>query len=139
MAEATTKSLRVPATYQDVRIIDQFMVDFLQRAGNVDEAVIQNVELAVHEMCCNILEHAYAEQPGGQIGIKVVLATHVRRELLIELFDTGQVFDSSSVAPVDLESPQEGGYGMFLIDTLMDEVHYERRAGQNVWQLKKIL
>ena len=143
MADTTTKSLSVPASYQDVRKIDEFVVGLLHRLGGVDADSIQSVELAVHEVCCNILEHAYADRPGGRIEIKVVLPKRmqpdVRAEVVIELQDSGQPFDRTTVAPIDFESPQEGGYGIFLIDTLMDEVHYERRAGRNLWQLKKSL
>ena len=62
-----------------------------------------------------------------------------KRRLTVELSDTGMPFDATAVAPVNLESPQEGGYGLFLAEALMDEVHYERKAGRNIWRLTKRL
>lgn len=139
MSDLPVVRLNVPATFGDIRTIDASVVQFLQEAGGVDEGTIYNVELAVHEICSNIVEHAYAGQPAGRIEVTLTLAGKPKRELAAELRDEGRPFDPASVAAVDLDVPQEGGYGLFLAETLLDEVRYERLAQQNVWRLKKRL
>ena len=129
--------LDVPATFGDVRTIDSSIVQLLRRAGETDEGMLYNMELAVHEICSNIVEHAYAGQPAGRIEVTLTLSSRPHRELSVELRDTGRPFDPGGIASVDLDVPQEGGYGLFLAEALMDEVQYERQKGRNVWRLSK--
>lgn len=134
--------LKAGATYQDVRTIDQALVDLLVGAGDIDETTIHSIELAVHEVATNIVDHAYPENPGGQIEASISVSGGTlgrKRRLTVELSDTGLPFDAGTVAPVNFETPQEGGYGLFLAEALMDEVHYERRSGRNIWRLTKKL
>lgn len=139
MADGVNTKLSVPATFGDVRAIDVWLVELLRRAEGIDEGVIQSIELAVHEISCNIVEHAYAEAEGGRIGVTFSLSGNSPRTLVIELLDSGKSFDNDAVTPVDLDTPTEGGYGLFLARSLMDAVDYERCAGQNIWRLKKML
>ncbi len=129
--------LKADATYQDVRTIDQALVDLLVGAGDIDETTIHSIELAVHEVATNIVDHAYPEDQAGSIEASLTLSGRLQRRLTIELSDTGTPFDATAVNPVNLDLPQEGGYGLFLAQALMDEVHYERKAGRNIWRLTK--
>jgi serine/threonine-protein kinase RsbW len=135
VAYPTAARLSINATYQDVRTIDQALVDLLVGAGDIDETTVHSIELAVHEIATNIVDHAYAENPAGVIEARLALSGDTKRQLLVELSDAGLPFDAATVAPVNLQSPQESGYGLFLAEALMDDVHYERRAGRNIWRL----
>ena len=42
----------------------------------------------------------------------------------LNIRDFGQKFDKSRYAPPDLDIATEGGYGVFLIEQMMDEVIY---------------
>lgn len=137
MAHPTAARLSINATYQDVRKIDQVLVDLLAGAGDIDETTIHSIELAVHEIATNIVDHAYSEDQAGAIEASLALSGGSQRRLTVELSDAGKPFDAAKVAPVNLESPQESGYGLFLAEALMDEVHYERQAGRNIWRLTK--
>ena len=142
MPYQTAARLTVNATYQDVRTIDEALVDLLMDAGSIDEATIHSIELAVHEIATNIVDHAYPENQVGQIEASLTVSGKsqgAQRQLKVELRDKGTPFNATTVAPVNLDSPQEGGYGLFLAQALMDEVHYERRAGRNIWRLTKKL
>jgi serine/threonine-protein kinase RsbW len=137
VAHPTAARLSVNATYQDVRKIDQALIDLLAGAGDIDETTVHSIELAVHEIATNIVDHAYSETPDGVIEVSLALSGGSQRRLTVELSDAGKAFDAATVAPVNLESPQESGYGLFLAEALMDEVHYERRSGRNIWRLTK--
>jgi serine/threonine-protein kinase RsbW len=149
-AVVATRRIKVAATYADVREIDAALVELLLEAGGVDSADLNGVELAVHEVCTNIVEHAYAGMPGGDIAVALTLETKEgeprraqsqasTRRLVVELQDTGRPFDPQAAPAVNLDLPQEGGYGLYLAQTLLDEVRYERRTGCNVWRLTKHL
>ncbi len=73
--------LDVPATFGDVRTIDESIVQLLRGAGETDEGTLYNIELAVHEICSNIVEHAYAERVDGRIEVTLTLSSRPQREL----------------------------------------------------------
>ncbi|MCU0489987.1 MAG: ATP-binding protein [Chloroflexaceae bacterium] len=105
---------------------------------NDRDLVVYNVQLAAHEVCTNIVNHAYEEIEQGRIDIKLVL--HFQpAQLVIEFQDTGRPFDVTTVPEPNLEEPQVHGYGMFLIKNLMDSVTYTPQSDGNRWQLIKHL
>jgi serine/threonine-protein kinase RsbW len=94
---------------------------------------------AFAEIYNNVAIHAYKRTGGGYIEITVSVA---ERELVIELKDTGSPFDIDDVAPLptelDVDSLPEGGMGIHIAKTMLDEVTYE--AGPpNLWRLCKRL
>ncbi|MBK6325819.1 MAG: ATP-binding protein [Chloroflexi bacterium] len=99
------------------------------------ESLFYNIELAVHEACTNIVEHAYAGI-SGRIDIAFTLDESLR-QFIIELNDRGQSFSLSDVVAPDLSQPQTSGYGLFLVNQLMDEVTYFPQQGNNRWRLVK--
>jgi serine/threonine-protein kinase RsbW len=111
----------------------------LARAGNLeDEArLVYSVELALHETCVNIIQHAYRDRP-GRIQVALTLR-HDPPQLIVDVRDSGSSFDLSAVNAPDLEQVQTHGYGLFLMAELMDEISYQQEAGGNHWRLVKNL
>jgi len=101
----------------------------------IEEQIQYNIKLAVHEICNNIIEHAYAGAT-GTIEIHLTVDWNPQR-FVAELYDSGRSFDPSTVVAPDLDEPHEDGYGLFLAKALMDEVHYLRHGEQNHWRLIK--
>ncbi len=131
--------LDIPATFKYLNVVSSSLTAVLEHAENLSErdALIYNIILAVHEICTNIVEHAYAGE-GGRIKIEISLdeePTHI----VVDLYDTGQQFDLAATTEPDLEDALIRGYGLFLIRELMDEVSYDPEAGQNHWRLMKKL
>jgi len=91
-----------------------------RRAGLSSEAIAE-IALAVSEACTNIVRHAYAGQPEARI---ILTATDDDQWLTLHLRDFGRKFDPSAYRPPDLDVLHEGGYGLFLIRQVMDEVRY---------------
>jgi anti-sigma regulatory factor (Ser/Thr protein kinase) len=58
---------------------------------------------------------------------------------LIELFDNGRSFEYASIPMPSPDEPQVRGYGLFLIQALMDEVEYCPKDDGNTWRLVKNL
>jgi hypothetical protein len=100
-----------------------------------DTAVVS----AFMEIFNNIAIHAYRKNGGGMIEIAM---TPTDTELAIEVRDTGVAFDIDGVAPLpeelDEESLPEGGMGIHIAKTMLDEVTYEP-GPPNLWRLRKFL
>jgi anti-sigma regulatory factor (Ser/Thr protein kinase) len=100
-----------------------------------DTAVVS----AFMEIFNNIAIHAYKRKGGGAIDI---VLTPSERDLVIEVHDHGQAFDIEEVAPlpVDLDehSLPEGGMGIHIAKTMLDEMTYEP-GPPNRWRLRKKL
>ncbi len=100
------------------------------------------VEIAVVEICNNIIEHAYA-QSSGMIDIALLLNG---TELQLEFTDTGAAMPERLEAaptldfdPEKREELPEGGMGLFLIDTIMDSSETRRIQETNVLTVRKQL
>jgi anti-sigma regulatory factor (Ser/Thr protein kinase) len=100
-----------------------------------DTAVVS----AFAEIFNNVAIHSYARNGGGTIEIAI---TPSDRDILIEVRDQGSPFDLENVAPlaaeVDVESLPEGGMGIHIAKTMLDEMTYEP-GPPNLWRLSKRL
>ena len=101
----------------------------------IDSDFLYNVELGVHEVCSNIIEHAYGAET-GQIFIRFTIDP-LLPQLQIDLYDKGKAFVPEQAAPPNLAQPQIKGYGLFLAQQLLDTVLYERQNERNHWHLIK--
>jgi Anti-sigma regulatory factor (Ser/Thr protein kinase) len=108
--------------------------------GLIDpETTLYNIQLATHELCTNIIQHAYQASTGSErIEIQFCLDRKARR-FRVNLRDRGRQFDITEVAEPDLEQAQVHGYGLFLVRSLMDQVEYTHKGGYNEWQIVKFL
>ncbi len=88
------------------------------------------VELAVIEACTNIIRYAYRFSSEGRFGVSL---RRSGRNIEILLLDEGIPFDPTSICTPDLDTPGEGGYGLFLIHKIMQEVRYQRKGSH--WNL----
>jgi hypothetical protein len=145
-------SLTVPGTlrYRDVavRIVAEaarLVSCSAQRSPNdpLDHDVRDPFDTAVvsafMEIYNNVAIHAYARKGGGSIEIVI---TPNERELIIELKDHGSPFDIDEVAPLpsalDADTLPEGGMGIHIAKTMLDEIRYEP-GPPNLWVLRKRL
>lgn len=147
---AATIRLSVPGClrYRDlaVRIVAEaarLVSRSTQRAPNdlLDHDVRDPFDTAVvsafAEIFNNVAIHAYQRRGGGMIDIAIMPSD---RELVIEVKDHGHPFDLDEVAPLPNElSPDtlpEGGMGIHIAKTMLDEVTYEP-GPPNLWRLCK--
>lgn len=139
MKEPEIVYLDIPATLKHLNIVGASLAALLERVEglrNADE-LIYNTQLAVQEVCVNIVEHAYEGEDG-----RIRLALEISYDplaLTITLQDTGIPFTPHTVPFPDLENGQVHGYGLFLIRELMDKVTYNAESDYNQWILVKNL
>jgi serine/threonine-protein kinase RsbW len=89
------------------------------RSAAVDDVAISEVELAMTEALANVIGHSYEGRQGEELLLSLEIDDS---RLVLGIRDRGRPFDPASYQPPDLDNPSEGGYGIFLIEELMDEV-----------------
>ncbi|MFP4323645.1 MAG: ATP-binding protein [Anaerolineales bacterium] len=132
----THLTLDVPAEHRYLKAIGACLAALLGDCAT--ERTLYNIQLAVHEACVNIIEHAYGDVKG-----RIMLSFYLEQEphqVLIELTDTGQSFDLNAIPAPDLDALPERGYGLYLMRQLLDEVSYRPGSDKgNQWRLVKYL
>jgi serine/threonine-protein kinase RsbW len=132
--------LDLPARHSYLHILSECiaeMVGLVEAIGD-NEALTYNLQLATHEICTNIVGHAYDGNSAGRI--KVSLELHPDPlTFKVELHDNGRAFDLDAVPTPDLDEVRVHGYGLFLTHSLMDNVSYTSTNGTNQWRLVKHL
>ncbi len=94
----------------------------LARTEGFSDKDVRGLGLVVSEACVNIVEHAYRGQAGNPIELRLAIND---TRLVLQILDEGKRFDLQSYSSPDLSEPQEGGYGVFLMRSIMDEVDYD--------------
>ena len=140
MSEPDVIRLDLPASFKYLNVVGACLDETLKRVDDLPEpeSISHDIQLAVHEICTNIVRHAYSDRAPERI--RIMLAVNPdSRTLSVELRDTGRSFNPSEIKEPDLSQPQEGGLGIFLARTLMDDVRYETDTTSNRWYLSKAL
>ena len=96
------------------------------RAAGLDDEALADIELAMTEVLANVIRHGH----GGEATSLIDVAVDVLSDRFeVSILDRAPLFVASDVPPRDLDQPAEGGYGLSLIDLVMDEVRRAPRAG----------
>ncbi len=109
-----------------------------QLANDVRDPFDTAIVSAFMEIFNNVAIHAYQRKGGGTIEIAL---SHTDDELVIEVKDHGRPFDIDEVPPlpeVGEHALPEGGMGIHIAKTMLDEMTYEP-GPPNLWRLCKRL
>ncbi|WLD93669.1 anti-sigma B factor RsbW [Alkalihalobacillus sp. AL-G] len=94
---------------------------------------IEDIKIAVSEAITNAVNHAYGEEVEGYIQLTYGIFDD---KLEITVRDTGKSFNveeaTKAMGPVNnkaIDQISEGGLGLFLIESLMDQVQINEKAG----------
>jgi anti-sigma regulatory factor (Ser/Thr protein kinase) len=91
------------------------------------------VQLAFVEAVSNIFIHAYKRSPGQIQGLLTLDET----QITIDMVDVGKPFPSypTRFKQIDLSNPPEHGYGLPIINQVMDSIEYKRLTHEaNYWR-----
>jgi serine/threonine-protein kinase RsbW len=131
---AQTKTIRIPANLPAVATACNFVVKVAIAAG-MDEKQVHQCQLAVDEACTNIIEHGYQAHNQGQFIDVTCLLLADRITIRIEddspAYNPLQRDDPEPDADAALEDRERGGWGVFFIKQVMDDVVYHYRDGRN--------
>lgn len=131
--------MTVPAKPDYVGVVRLTISGLANRMGFAFDE-IEDIKIAVSEAVTNVVNHAYADGEKGQVRIGCNIFDD---SIEITVVDQGKSFDVESISknlgPVDgksVDQLNEGGLGLFLIDTLMDKVEISSEAGVVVMMTK---
>lgn len=112
-------------------------------ASGMGRDMIATIELASEEALVNIIKHGYKglATADGEIQISCQ-EIQAPKALEITIKDQGVAFNPLTGAPpipegIPVDQMPIGGYGVFLIRKIMDQVAYKREGGSNVLTLTK--
>ena len=132
--------MKIPAKAEYVGVIRLTISGIASRMGYTYEE-IEDIKIAVSEACTNAVQHAYPDGEGGEV---IVGFGIYEDKLETMVADSGKSFNflqtKSELGPYTESSTvdqlSEGGLGLFLIETLMDEVRVMNRNGVTVFMVK---
>ncbi len=155
--ESTDVGLDIPAEHKFLSVVGMAVATAVELLG--DSSLAYAVQLAIHEVCANAIDHAYATpDPANRLAVRLRLdetktavdasITYAGRPLDVGLLSetlgfTWEPAPANGQAAYVLrhvrepELDQERGRGMFLIWQLVDEVIYMPGTEKNVWQLRR--
>lgn len=91
------------------------------------QPVLSRMELAVHESCMNVVDHAELTD-GDTIELCLALGP---RDLTVRVRDPGTAFDPGTVPEPARGHLQERGFGVGIVRALVDELTYRRSGSHN--------
>ena len=121
--------IKLPSHTDYLDVIREFISKLAHDAG-FDEENIHKIALAIDEACTNVIRHAYDQGDEHYVEVEA----HVDGEALtIKVSDSGKGFDPDSIETPNIEKLMAqhkfGGFGLYLIKTLMDEVSFSIQPG----------
>lgn len=135
--------MKLPASAEYVSLIRLTLSGVFTRAGaSYDD--IEDSKIAVSEAVTNAVKHAYKHsEQNGMINICFELFDD---KIKIIISDQGESFDyestKSKLGPYqenkNIDFLREGGLGLFLIESLMDEVKVSKESGVTISMIKYI-
>jgi anti-sigma regulatory factor (Ser/Thr protein kinase) len=130
-------SLDVKSSIKNLEDVRNF-ISVTAAALGFDEHSAFEIEISVYEACANVIEHAYRSDPGGVIAIEVVGDSS---KAVVTITDNGLRFPPSVDRNIDItrfiETRQDGGLGIYIIEACMDEIRYRREDNTNVLEMVK--
>ncbi|RMF78653.1 MAG: STAS domain-containing protein [Chloroflexi bacterium] len=132
--------ITVAGVLESLPDIKKFVTTAARRAG-LDDRGIYHCQLATEEICTNIIEHGYAMQ-GDNRSIDVIC------KIADDMFTITITDDSEPFNPLEIENPDPqaplenrhvGGWGIYFVKNLMDDVQYKYEHDCNHLTMVKYL
>ena len=84
---------------------------------------IEDLKVAISEACTNAIKHSLEDR-------FTIIYTMIEKGLTIEIIDNGKGYNTKEESEPDLDNLKESGMGLFIIESLMDEVNVESTEGK---------
>ena len=126
-------SLCLPALDATTPLIIENVVTALQNAKRA--SLSDHATIALAEVLNNVVEHGYATDTCGAVSVTL---SDKAKSVVITVQDWGIAYPHDALPSGDMPDPThlaEGGYGWFLIKTLVSDVAYERARRSNILTL----
>lgn len=137
---AQKAQIQIHARREEIPTACDFVLKLAAETG-MDDKSLYHCQLVVDEACNNIIEHGY----GGERADQVIDVACVQEPaaFVIEIMDDSPPFDLlKHPAPdpmLELKHRSTGGWGIYIIRKVMNDVRYEYRDGRNHLTMTKLL
>jgi anti-sigma regulatory factor (Ser/Thr protein kinase) len=132
--------IRLPSRADYLGAVRSILRGFLEECleARLTEEQVNEIQMALQEACINVVRHAHGKVASRPL---VVSITAAKDRLVLEVEDYGPGLPDRDRQPPDPDpaNPREGGYGLFMMRQVMDEVRSERRGAKHVLVLVKRL
>lgn len=126
-----TLDLTLDATYLGLRDIADWLDRVFAAAGWADTSSRGSIELAIHEIAANVVDHSAPAD-----GVIQLRALCEDQALSVSLTDSGTAFEADEYVTPNAEKPQVRGYGLMIVEQVADQLSYDRKDDRNVWSAK---
>jgi serine/threonine-protein kinase RsbW len=129
------------AEFESLPVLRGFIDDIGREHPTLfDESTLYDLKLALEEASANIITHGYAGMNPGSLILTLELEND---QVRLTLTDFGHPFEPSEAPQPDVEAVMEGkpagGFGLYFIYQIMDEVDYTATGAGNCLTLVKKL
>ena len=124
------RSLTVSSKTENVGYVIKNLEGFCQEQ-NIEKKLIETLSYATDEAVTNIVLHAYSGRTDGIIKVTFSIDSNL---FYIELIDYGKSFKPIKMTKkdqVESKNPTVGGYGLIIMNSLMDELQYDHNLKEN--------
>jgi anti-sigma regulatory factor (Ser/Thr protein kinase) len=143
MKSVNSRTKKFRASLENLPEMLQFICEHAHYAGFRDSSLLK-IELAAEEAIVNIITHGYEQIPGDDF-VTITCSASESRDFKITLVDAGKSFNP--LEAIKRSKPKNvlanertlevGGYGIYFIVNMMDQVDYHRVNEANVLTLTK--
>jgi len=120
--------LQISADHESLRQIGPWLRDLFE--SNEPPTRLAAIELAVHELANNSVDHAKSDDRLVRLSAEIDLEDLT---LTVTVSDRGIAVDPEAIPTPEEHTPQVRGYGMMIIGQVADELTYERIGSENIW------
>ena len=129
---------KVNCLRDNLKLIREF-VNVVLRNLSLSEVEINQLVLAVDEVCSNLIIHSNQCNPNNAIEINIL---DQKERILFEIIDNeAKEFDITQYKNPNLKKivkeRKKGGLGLMLVNKIMDNVEVKSDNSQNIWRLYK--
>lgn len=126
-----TTHLELAADYEAARQIGPWLATALEELSPPHAERVGEIELAVHELAINIVDHAYDDT---DTDATYTISLTIEAGQLHALFcDQGRTYVDERTPKGD--EPTVRGYGLMIVEQLATSITYERVDADNRWTL----
>jgi serine/threonine-protein kinase RsbW len=131
---------KVSCQRDNLKLIREF-VNVVLRNLSLTEIEVNQLVLAVDEICANLIIHSHHCNPEESIEINIL---DFKEKILFEIIDrasTDLEFDPNQYQAFNLKKivkeRRKGGLGLMLVNKIMDDVEVKSDNALNIWRLSK--
>ena len=131
---------RIGCSLENLKGVRDFVRKSLRSSVSSD-VILNEIILALDEMCSNLMIHAHHCNPDHFMELSIDIPQ--KGKLVFEIADDGEMFDINRFHEPELDNlvqeKRKGGLGIRLVKSIMDDVQYLTRDGRFVCRLSKQL